>query len=353
MPSDKRIASPLILLAAFVIIIAGLRAAEGIVVPFLLSVCIAVILSPSLRWLQKIHIHKILAIALVVIGFFSIGVLFIALVTTSLNQFYQSLPQYLQQLAQLQADLILWLNSQGFEIPDRVITEYFNPSSAITVVANMLKGLGGILTNTFLIFMTVIFILLETTILPHKLKKLVKNKSLNFPHWSVYTNGIKKYLYIKTLTSFVTGVIVGIFLSIMGIHNPFLWGLIIFFLNYIPNIGAIIAGVPTVILGLAQLGVTEAIIIAIVYTVINVGLGVVEPRFMGKGLGLSTLIVFLSLVFWGWVLGPIGMLLSVPLTLTLKLTFEQHPDTEWISILLGASHDEPFSVEETLLYQDL
>ena len=141
---------------------------------------------------------------------------------------------------------------------------------------------------------------------------------------------------IKTLISLVTGIFITIWLTIIGVDYPLLWGPLTFALNYVPNIGSIIAALPAVLLAIIQLGLMRALLAAAGYIVINLLMGsVVEPRFMGRGLGLSTLVVFLSLLFWGWILGPVGMLLSVPLTITAKIALDSRDDTRWIAVLLG------------------
>ena len=142
---------------------------------------------------------------------------------------------------------------------------------------------------------------------------------------------------IKTLISLVTGIFITIWLTIIGVDYPLLWGLLAFALNYVPNIGSIIAALPAVLLAIIQLGLMRALLAAAGYIVINLLMGsVVEPRFMGRGLGLSTLVVFLSLLFWGWILGPVGMLLSVPLTITAKIALDSRDETRWIAVLLGS-----------------
>jgi predicted PurR-regulated permease PerM len=152
---------------------------------------------------------------------------------------------------------------------------------------------------------------------------------------------VKRYMSIKAMVSLITGVIVYVALKIIGVDYPLLWSLLAFLLNFVPNIGSIIAAVPPVILALVQLGSLSALMVALVYVAINMIVGNwIEPRYMGKGLGLSTLIVFMSLVFWGWILGPVGMFLSVPLTMLLKIAFETSEDTLWISILMGSDADE-------------
>jgi predicted PurR-regulated permease PerM len=136
--------------------------------------------------------------------------------------------------------------------------------------------------------------------------------------------------------SLATGIAVFILLVVVGVNYAVLWGLLAFFLNYVPNIGSIIAAIPAVLLALIQLGFVESVIVAAGFVIINLLVGnVIEPRFMGRGLGLSTLVVFLSLIFWGWVLGPVGMLLSVPLTMTAKIALDSREETRWIATLLG------------------
>jgi predicted PurR-regulated permease PerM len=142
---------------------------------------------------------------------------------------------------------------------------------------------------------------------------------------------------IKTATSLLTGVCVGVWLAVLGVNYPLLWGLLAFLLNYVPNIGSIIAAVPAVLLALVQFGIMKSFFAVGGYMVVNIGIGsIIEPRIMGRGLGLSPLVVFLSLVFWGWVLGPVGMLLSVPLTMTVKIALDSREDTKWIGVLLGS-----------------
>jgi predicted PurR-regulated permease PerM len=143
---------------------------------------------------------------------------------------------------------------------------------------------------------------------------------------------------IKTTTSFITGIFISVWLAIIGVDYPILWGSLAFLLNYVPNIGSIIAAVPAIILAFIQLGLWSALFTALGYVLVNGIIGnIVEPKFMGRSLGLSTLIVFLSLVFWGWILGPVGMLLSVPLTMTVKIALESNSSTRWIAILLDSA----------------
>ena len=143
-------------------------------------------------------------------------------------------------------------------------------------------------------------------------------------------------IVIKTLISLATGLLVGIWLTILGVDFPILWGFLAFLLNYVPSVGSTIAAIPAVLLALIQLGVGSAGMAIAGYMVVNFILdGVVSTRLMGQRLGLSTLVVFLSLVFWGSLLGPVGMVLCIPLTMTLKFACENNKGTHWIAVLLG------------------
>ena len=143
------------------------------------------------------------------------------------------------------------------------------------------------------------------------------------------------------MISLITGVTVTIWVYVLGLDFPILWGIVAFLFNYIPNIGSIIAAVPAVLLALVQFGLGKALVVTLGYVVVNVIMGnFVEPRVMGRGLGLSPLVVFLSLIFWGWIFGPVGMLLSVPLTMIVKIAFQHSPEMRWLAVLLGPPIDD-------------
>ena len=191
------------------------------------------------------------------------------------------------------------------------------------------------LANGVLVLMTVIFMLLEASGMPAKLRTVL-GPSRRFGGFDSFVRNLQHYMAIKTIVSLITGLLVTLVLVVIGVDFPLLWGLLAFLLNYVPNIGSIIAAVPAVLLAMVQLGPWQALFAGLGYLAINLIMGnILEPRFMGHGLGLSPLIVFLSLLFWGWLLGPVGMLLSVPLTITAKIALDSHEDTRWVAVLLG------------------
>ena len=322
--------------ASFVIIVAGMRVAAPILVSMLLSVFIAVISGPPLFWLQRKGVPKPLAFVIVIAAVIAIGMILAVLVGTSLDDFSRALPVYQERIKEQASALLAWLGRLGIDVSDRGLLEAFDPGAAMNLVARILTGLGGALTNAFLILLTVIFILLEASSFPGKLRATLADPQRSFQTIDTFINNVQRYMAIKTIASLATGITIAVWLAILGVDYPLLWGTLAFLLNYVPNLGSILAAVPAVLLALLQLGAGPALLATLGYLVVNVVIGnMIEPRIMGRGLGLSTLVVFLSLVFWGWVLGPVGMLLSVPLTMTLKIALDSNEDTRWIAVLLG------------------
>jgi len=326
--------------AALVIVIAGMKMAAPLLVPFLLSVFIAVISFPLMSRLQQNGLPKGISILLVMLLVILSGIGLTILIGSSLTDFSQSLPGYQQKISEEWNAVLQWLNNHGISVADN-IKEVVNPVAAVGLVSSILKGFGNVLTNSFLIIITVVFILVETAGLTQKFMSLKDNDSRSASSdeetfATVFVDKLRNYMSMKTIISMITGIIIGTALWIIGVDYPVLWGVLAFMLNFVPNIGSIIAAVPAVILTVVQLGFGSALLVAAVYVTVNVLIGsVIEPKYMGKGLGLSTLVVFVSLVFWGWVLGPVGMLLSVPLTITVKLALDSKPETLWLGHLLG------------------
>ena len=326
----------LFMAAAFVIIIAGIRVAQPILAPFLLSVFIVIICGPPLFFLHRKGVPRGLALLIVVAAVLAIGVILAVLVGTSVGDFSSSLPVYEARLKEQMSALLAWLGGLGIHVPHRGLPEAFNPAAAMKLVSRLLTGLGGVLTNAFLIILTVTFMLGEASGFFEKLRSTMADPDRSFETIDKVFFSIQHYMGLKTVMSLATGIAIAAWLAILGVDYPVLWGLLAFLFNYIPNIGSILAAVPAVLLALLQLGATPALLAGLGYLVVNTVVGnVIEPRIMGRGLGLSTLVVFLSLVFWGWVLGTVGMLLSVPLTMTIKVGLDSHENTRWIAVLLG------------------
>ena len=210
---------------------------------------------------------------------------------------------------------------------------------------DLLSGLANVLSNTFIILITVAFMLLEASRFPAKLRAALGDNNPVLSNIQQIVADVRRYMVIKSMTSALTGILVSTLLTVLEIPYPFLWGLLAVLFNFVPNIGSIIASIPAILLALiSEDPVATATLVAVGYVIINCFISyAIEPRFMGQGLGLSTLVVFLSLVFWGWVLGPVGMLLSAPLTMIVKITLENSEDLKWLAVMMGSKAPEPES----------
>ena len=330
--------SILIQLAAFVIVIAGLKAAQDIVLQILVAGFIAVAIAPPIFLLERKGLPFTLALALVMVAVVGIFGTMAGVVGASVNDFTEQLPIYENRVRDGITQATSFLSDYGVELAlEQEMKDLLDPGKVMSLAAGLFTGLGGLLANSFLIFIMVIFLLLEVSTFPIKLQVAFRDRGKTFGRFKQLGASVNHYLVIKTWVSLLTGVVAGVLCWAVGVDFALLWGLLAFLLNYVPNIGSIIAALPPVLLALVQLGPGAALAIMIGYMLINNILGnFVEPRFMGEGLGLSAFAVLLSLVFWGWVLGPVGMLLSIPLTMAVKIAMEEQPSTRWLALMLGS-----------------
>jgi len=321
--------------AALVVVVAGMQAAASLLVPFLLAAFVSIVCLPPLNWLLGHRIPVGAAIALIAFAILLIGSLVAAFVGASVADFSQNLPTYQAKLNAQTSSLVAWLAGLGLEFDMALVKNSLDPAAALGLAGRLLSGLGNALANVFLIVLTVIFLLIEATALPHKWTAMGASAP-STEGVARFVASANAYMAIKGWISLATGILVASWLALLGVDYPLLWGLVAFLFNFVPNIGSFIAAVPAVLLALVQLGPAMAVATGAGYMAVNIVMGnIVEPRFMGRGVGLSALVVFLSLVFWGWVLGPVGMLLSVPLTMVVKLALEARESTRWIATLLG------------------
>lgn len=349
LPDSPR-ANALIYLAAFCIVIAGLKEARDIVLQVLIAGFAAIAIAPPIFYLKRRGLPFILGLTLVVALFLGSVGFMAGVVGSSINDFTAQLPLYEQRGREALTEVAELLAGFGMTPAwDESISELMNPGRVMGWVGGLFTGLGAVLANSFLILIMVVFLLLEASTLPAKLQAVFGEQSRALERFQNLAASINHYLVIKTWVSLLTGVLAAGLCFAFGLDFALLWGLLAFLLNYIPNVGSILAAGPPVLLAIVQLGAFEAVIILAGYLLINNVLGnFVEPRFMGKGLGLSAFAVIVSLIFWGWVLGPVGMLLSIPLTMAVKIAMEARQETQWIAVLLGPGAAAEERLEEMM-----
>ncbi|MBE0491552.1 MAG: AI-2E family transporter [Sulfurospirillum sp.] len=323
--------------AAFVVIIAGLKAASSIIVPILLAIFIATIAAPLMFFLQDRGLPRIVAfftvLLLVVLLLFGIGVI----LSSSLDGFLASIAGYRQRWSGVIISVRDFLNGFGIDFIQREDLEnLLDPSGVLRFANSFFRSFSVLLSNSFFIFLAVTFMLFETSSLKKKIFLLLKKDENHENPFEIFSQKLNKYLLIKTLASLATGIIIAMGLWLLQVEFALMLGLIAFLLNYVPSIGSIIAAIPAVVVALLGLELDIVISVVLLYLCTNILIGnFVEPRFLGKGLGLSVLVVFLSLLFWGFVFGPIGMFLAVPLSMTIKIALESHPSTGSLAMLLS------------------
>ncbi len=339
MTSSSSIYRTIVVLAALVVIIAGMKAAAPLMVPFMLSVFIALLLSPLLHWLIRKGVPKPLSFLFVILFMLTIFVTLTGVVSTHVADLFSKSDIWQQAMMENLQKWLLQLHEWGITIDKEAFFEFVQPQKVFTFTLSIVKNTTTLLSNSFLIFFTVLFMLIESFSIRQKIDYIEKSGVANLGEriW-LFTDRLNHYFTLKALTSALTGLWIVAVLYFYDIPYPLLWGLGGFVLNFIPVIGSIIAAIPPVLIALATHGFGDALWIAGWFLVINTAIGnILEPKLMGRGLELSELVVFLSLVFWGWVFGKIGMLLAVPLTMIVKFALETSESTRWIGVLLSDS----------------
>jgi predicted PurR-regulated permease PerM len=339
--------SRVVSIAAVIIIIYGLQMAKVLLVPFLVAVFLALITVRPMLWMQSKRVPAVLAALIIVSAIMLIIATLGAIVGTSIADFTAALPSYQERLDGIIQGAVTFLSKHldGDEAIQS-LSDMIDPGWAMGLAATILNGLKDVLTNVFLIFFTMIFILLEASTAETKVLAAFGRSTDSLRRPRAFLADLGRYLGIKTVVSLATGMLAGLLTWSIGVDFPLLWAMLAFLLNYVPTIGSIIAAVPAVLLALVQLGPSEASATALGFAGINVVFGnFLEPRLMGYGVGISPLVVFVGLVFWGFIFGPVGMLLSVPLTMTLKMGLESDERTRWIAILLGSERDAQYAID--------
>jgi len=430
--------------AAIIVILAGLKAAQSLISPFLLAVFFALILTPPLRWLKKKGFSDGVAILTLSTFVFLMGLGIVLVFSNSLTHFASKLPAYKEKVAVGYTTIDTWINNvadkfnalgetiqqynpisefessepnnepdsenettpppiQDEDIPNDLLEQIRSDRSPVSFVSQSLsleKGalftlqneeewlaerqltvtpetsktidestdkqnappvreklslsdvipvntlissiqivvnsLLGMATVSMLVIIMVMFMLIEAARLPDKIKEAFGGRDLSNEYFKKIADDTWNYMKIKTVICFLTGLSTFIGLWFLGVEYALLWGLLMFFLNYIPNIGQVIASIPPILLALIDGGVVSAMLVTAWLVLVNSALGLgVEPRFMGQGLGISSLVILLSLIFWGWLLGPVGMFLSAPLTMVMKIILQNDSKTRWIAVLLS------------------
>ena len=344
--------STIVKVAALVIILAGAYMARSIITPVLLALFISIICIQPIRWMEKRQIPRWIAMVVVALGLVSIFFGFTILIGGTLSFFINSVSKYESMLIAIGNSFIQFLNDKGLNIPKDKVLDLIQATKIFEFTSGALKELLRMIGNAMLIFLIILFILMEFSSFTIKAKAILGLSDKSISYLSTITKNTRHYLVIKTFICLTNGVLIYIALLIIGVDYPLLWATVAGLMNYIPNIGSIFATIPAVLFALIQLGLGGALWTLGAFVVIHNVLGnFIEPKILGRGLGLSALVVLLSLLFWGYIMGPVGMFLSVPFTMTIKIILEQNEKTRWMAILLGSPAEAKIFLEQKELKQ--
>jgi predicted PurR-regulated permease PerM len=325
-------------LAALVVVIAGMRAAAEPLVTLMLAALLAVLSLPLVTFLQRhrvpMPIAVISAVAIDIAVLAGLGVL----MTIAIEELTAAPDKYSAAIERLIARLAPFVARFGVDLQNVSLSDVFGGSTIAGFVGGTLSSAMSIFTTLVFVLLTMAFILSEATGFPLKLREAFGIPNASLIRFTRIMHEIQRYLWIKTAISMITALLFGAWLAFLGIDFAVLWSMTAFALNYVPNIGSVIALIPPTVIAGLQYGIGKAILVVIgnaaIYTVFG---NILEPSLMGRRFGLSPLVIFLSVIFWGWIWGPVGMLLAVPLMMSVKISFENSEQHRWIAVLLDPS----------------
>lgn len=323
--------------AAVVIVLAGIRAATPILAPLLVAVFFAMITAPLMKWLTRRGAPPVIAAAAVVAGLIGLFAAAVAFLGVAFAGFIRSLPQYRESLL----EQMTVLADYGIDIGSFTIWDYIDQGFLIQQVAGIARGVGNIAIDAFLVFVGMGFLLIEAPRLAVVLERYIGADTSLYRHLAQSGSFLIDYVLVRTKVNLITGVGTGLFLAVLGVDFAVLWGFIAFILSYVPYIGLVIAAIPPTLLALIELGPAGAATVIVVISLIDSAAeNLVLPRMAGRELNLSPFVVLFSVVFWGFILGAVGVFLAIPLTIAVKLFLESWEETRWMGELIGNSSAE-------------
>jgi AI-2 transport protein TqsA len=332
-PSFLRV---MLVLAATVVVLAGMRLGAEILNPILFAVVLSLLFSPIYAWLRRHRIPTPLALLIMLVGLTILFVGLFLILGVSISRFSADIASYTGKLNG-QVDNVEDL-AKRLGLSNVDLGEVVKPSALAGAIGGILGGVADFLSNLFLILIIVLFLLAEGPAMMSRLQASAGRGHVQVERLTVFGRNVVRQLGLRAIVNLVTGAGVTILLYLLGVDFPLMWGILAFFLSFIPWIGLPLAVAPAVVLALAEYGVDRALLVIAGVIVINVvAENLLSPMLMGRGLSISPTILFLGFIFWAWLLGGPGAFLAAPLTIFLVLMFETFPETRWLASLMGVS----------------
>ena len=329
-------------LAATVVVLVGMRLAAPILNPILFAVVLSLLFSPIYAWLRRPRIPTPLALIFMLVGLTVLFVGIFLIMGISIARFSGDIASYAGKLNVQVGNLQDLLRSAG--LSEVNIRDAVKPSALAGAIGSVLAGVADFLSNLFLILVIVLFLLAEGPTMMNRLRSSVGSDHPQVERLTVFGRNVVRQLGLRAIVNLVTGAGVTILMFVLGVDFPLMWGILTFFLSFIPWIGLPLAVAPAVVLALAEHGIDRALLVILGVIVINVlAENALSPMLMGRGLSLSPTVLFLGFIFWAWLLGGPGAFLAAPLTIFLVLMLETFPETRWLAAVMGMSAPDPDS----------
>ena len=328
---------------SIVLVVAGLRAGAHIVNTILIAYVLILLAQPVHSWLTQRRVPSFVAVILILV--LMVGVILLAgwFLVRSLQQFEQVLPQYMEQIGRSFESLGAALPGTGIDLSQIQLPSLSSLlESALLALGSLVAGLVSSLTTLGLILVIVFFGLLEINKVPQRIFHAFSGDDEIVGRLRDVNDGLRRYLVLKAVTGLAMAVPDTILLLIIGVPFAFLWGLLVFFMNFVPNVGFFISLIPPVVIAYLQFGLTEAVVVLAGFLIVNSLVNTfISPRIMGHGLDLSPTLIFIALLFWGWVLGGVGIFMAVPLLVMIKVLAGHYDDSRWMAVVLSERVAEP------------
>ena len=343
----------MLLLASVVLVVTGLKLAQTFFLPVFLAFFIAAVSFPITHWLREHRVPRFFAVfitVMVVFAFLS-GIMVVgALLINDLAE-GDRLEQYGNKMYKVALDAGAQLEEWQVEGAQEEVKKFLTAEKIGDFFKDNIASLLGKVIDTlkvsFIVLILLVFMLNEARMFSRRFEAIVEAKGPNLQRMFSATRDIQKYLGIKTMVSIATGGLAGLLCWAAEVDFPLLWGILAFALNYIPAVGSIIAGVPPVVLALLMHDASHAVAVACGYLLINGFLGnFLEPALLGRRFGLSTVVIVVSVLFWGYVWGPIGMLLAVPLTMMVKVAMDNSYELRWLGVAISQGQGKTVNHEQ-------
>jgi predicted PurR-regulated permease PerM len=328
-------------IAVFGLVVGFMYVSAEFINTLLLSWIIVLAASPLLHWLKR-KMPTWLAFVITLVSIFAVFLTVGLVLVVGINRFIETLPAYAEQLNNLTASFNDFLVSLGFNPGDvSAVAGFMNPEALLDAIGNFLAGFIGTISDIVLIILLVIFLLLDAFNAPKILLQEIQSGSTHLERLFKVSGTLRNYVLLTTVVGLATGLLDTVWFFLMGVEFAILWGILAFLLSYIPSIGFWLAAIPPTILALLESGPGTAVLVFLGIVLINgFAENVVKPKYMGEGVNLSPFMIIFSVIFWATILGPLGAILGVPVTILFKeIVLEADEQNRWIARLMSSSKD--------------